>query len=226
MQKFSIPVPKQVVVRDSCIDGAGKGLFLCEDAAENERVAIYTGKVLDAKQVAKSASEYVIQISKNVFLDAKKPEHQAARYINCARKAARTANVRFGAKTTVNYCKETGIAWISVFADKDIAASPESPVELLADYGDSFWDGSGVRLISTRTSGDDDQEDTITATRTGAVQSPAKPRRGAQQGRWTLRRAGLLGAGAKESRAHRRAPRARMRRQGSRRFHEERRYMQ
>ena len=62
---------KLTEVRASTIAGGGKGLFLLEDAVPGDLIARYSGKVLTAeKTVTKIDKQYIVQVNKNVFVDA------------------------------------------------------------------------------------------------------------------------------------------------------------
>ena len=130
---------KKVVVKESTIPDAGNGLFLLESTSRNERITFYSGKHLVASQARNSDSQYIVQISKNNFLDAKGPGHCAGKFINCGRKAKQNINARLSGSSTFTVCKKTHMKWISVFATCNINASFSHPVEIFIDYGPDFW---------------------------------------------------------------------------------------
>jgi len=130
---------KRVVVKTSTIQGAGNGLFLLEPVKRGERLTFYSGKRIIASQARDSNSPYIVQISKNIFLDAQGPGHGAGKFINCGRKAKRNINARFSAANTYTVCKRTQMKWISIFATCDINASVSHPVEIYIDYGPDYW---------------------------------------------------------------------------------------
>ena len=130
---------KKVVVKESTIPDAGNGLFLLESTSRNERITFYSGKHLVASQARNSDSQYIVQISKNIFLDAKGPGHCAGKFINCGRKAKRKINARLSGSSTFTVCKKTHMKWISVFAICRINASVSHPVEIFVDYGPDYW---------------------------------------------------------------------------------------
>ena len=123
----------------SNIKDAGLGLFLCESVKAGDRVAVYSGDVLNLVERWMSSSKYILKISNNVYLDSSDSRHCTGRYINCSRRSGLVPNVRFTAATVCNYDSTTELHWISVFADRDIEASPSNPVELLVDYGKEYW---------------------------------------------------------------------------------------
>ena len=127
-------------VMPSTISGAGLGLFLIEDAVEGDRVAKYSGRVINAQQAAKSASKYLFQVNKNTVLDAQNERYYPGRYINDGPHSNRTINCRFGAGRSTTTEPTTGHEYISIFATKTIKASSDRPVELVLDYGGKcYW---------------------------------------------------------------------------------------
>ena len=130
---------KKVLIKESTIPDAGNGLFLLEFTRRNERITFYSGKHLVASQARNSDSQYIVQISKNNFLDAKGPDHCAGKFINCGRKAKRKINARLSGSSRFTVCKKTHMKWISVFATCDINASVSHPVEIFMDYGPDYW---------------------------------------------------------------------------------------
>ena len=141
--EYIIRIPKvktrKVVVKTSTIPSAGNGLFLLEPVKRGERITCYSGKRITRSQARDSKSLYIVQISKNIFLDAQGPDHFAGKFINCGRKAKRGINARLSAANTYNVCKRTQIKWISIFATCDINASVSHPVEIYIDYGPDYW---------------------------------------------------------------------------------------
>ena len=135
-------MPKKCVVQRSTIPNAGDGLFLCESAKEGERVARYSGVVLNREEIEYSKSKYILMISKDVFLDAEHPSNWEGRSMNCG--IGHRANVRFGASRIHNTCRGCKRAWISVFALRNIFADEDNPKELLVDYGEKYLIGGRV----------------------------------------------------------------------------------
>ena len=107
--------PKQVKISPSQIQGAGLGLYLLEDAKANEWIARYSGDPLTkAEHVQKSHSQYVMQVHKNLFLDAADPIHFEGRFINDARNSKHKVNARFAAGYTTNTCSITDHVWVRI----------------------------------------------------------------------------------------------------------------
>ena len=80
------------------------GLGMCEQARPGERVAIYTGEPISAKEAATSDSAYLLMVNKNLILDAQDPSHDKGRYINCGRMAGKPINATFGAARHASIC--------------------------------------------------------------------------------------------------------------------------
>ena len=133
--------PKKTLVTVSNIPSAGLGLFLLESVKEGERIAIYSGEVLNKTQMLKSDSKYLLKISGNVFLDAQDVHHCRGRYINCGRNSRLTVNARFSASRKCSYDSASNTNWVSVFATTAIKASEKEAVEILVDYGNEYWKG-------------------------------------------------------------------------------------
>ena len=90
-----------------------------------DRVARYYGEVMNAIQARESNNQYIIQISKDTFLDGEKYEETKGRYINDGGAAGRENNARISKTRKLNICDETGRAWISIFATKTILPGEE-----------------------------------------------------------------------------------------------------
>ena len=128
--------PKQVKIAPSQIQGAGLGLYLLEDAKANEWIARYSGAPLTKAELdQKSYSQYVMQVHKNLFLDAVEPTHFEGRFINDARNSKFKKNARFAAGYTTNTCSTTGHVWVRIYATRRIKAGEE----IFIDYGEDFW---------------------------------------------------------------------------------------
>ena len=133
----------------SNISGAGLGLFLLENAKKGERIAVYSGEELNKIQANKSDSKYLLEVSKNVILDARGCRHCDGKYINCGSKTRLTINARFSSCTSYNFNKELNLKWISIFATCDIQASKSECVEILVNYGTKYW-GKFIRQSHTK----------------------------------------------------------------------------
>jgi hypothetical protein len=121
-------------VRPSSIPGAGMGLWLVEDAIKGERLAIYTGEVIDATEAASRTSAYMWKVNKKTFVDAEKDLSRKGRYVNDGGKSGKENNARMSRKRSLNVCKKTGVRWTGIVASKNIKA----PAEIFMSYGKAY----------------------------------------------------------------------------------------
>ena len=121
-------------VRPSSIPGAGLGLWLLEKAKKKDRVAIYSGEVLDALQASKRHSHYMMEINKNTFVDAEHDFSHKGRYLNDGGRSGRKNNCRMSKKRSLSTCSKTGKKWASIVASETIIP----PAELFMPYGRKF----------------------------------------------------------------------------------------
>ena len=141
LEKVPKRVPKEVSVlkrfeiRPSGVEGAGDGLYLMEAAKDCEEIARYSGVILNAEQARQSKSEYIVKVSKNVFLDASGEGHWEGNKANCARKAKKKVNARISAASKPRYRKVSGRYWLPLLAVGPIKHGDE----IFPDYGDEFW---------------------------------------------------------------------------------------
>lgn len=138
------------MVHASNIPGAGLGLFLLEPVKKGERIAVYSGEVLNRTQIVNNDSKYLLRISKNVFLDARDRQHCDGRYINCGRNTRMNINARFSASRTYNYDSASNTNWVSIFSTRDIEASETAAVEILVDYGDEYWNSFDLSTLKQK----------------------------------------------------------------------------
>ena len=91
-----------IAIRPSTIPGAGQGAFALETLPANRLVGRYRGEVIDAQEFdrrypAQTLGEYVLQVGKNTFIDARDPElSNWTRYVNDGHTQGQNlCNVRF-----------------------------------------------------------------------------------------------------------------------------------
>ena len=130
----SVPF-KAFEVKQSLIAGAGKGLFLKENAKEGEEIGRYSGKPLTAEEAKNSSSKYIVRLAADIFLDAASEDELEGRYGNCARKAQIPVNGRIAAVRDFYICPDSGRCWVPIIAAADITA----PEEIVYDYGKMYW---------------------------------------------------------------------------------------
>jgi hypothetical protein len=118
-------------VEKSKIPGAGLGLFMQEKARPNDRVAIYSGKLLTKEQADQSASKYIVQVGK-YYLDGEDTSSAVGRYVNYA--PAQDANARLRAGTKPTWDERRQRWWISIRATKNIGPNEE----IRMSYGQTY----------------------------------------------------------------------------------------
>jgi len=121
---------KELVVKESTLSGAGKGLFTNTFIPKGTRIIEYKGTVTTWNVVKEDPTNgYIYYIKPNHVIDARDHPKSLARYINDAkglvRVKERTNNARF---------RIEGLR-IFVEATKDIQAGEE----IFVDYGAAYW---------------------------------------------------------------------------------------
>lgn len=101
-------------VKDSTIPGAGKGLFAAKLPGKNKQkrvvfranqiIAPYTGEKLTKKQLDQrypgdTLGQYVLQLSKDRYIDARKTDSSVARYANSCQKTSKKCNAKLANNT-------------------------------------------------------------------------------------------------------------------------------
>lgn len=123
---------KQLVVKKSVIENAGKGLFTKKSISKGERIVEYKGKVTTWKEVqnSKDFNGYVFYVTRNNVIDGKPFKKVLSRYANDAAGITRIKGLRNNSK----YVIEKGKVYIEAL--KNIEAGDE----ILVAYGKEYWD--------------------------------------------------------------------------------------
>ena len=121
-------------VRTSNIKNAGLGLFAIKKIKTGGRITKYSGKQIGRAEALASKSSYIVEIHKQLYLDADGPGHMAGRYINDGPFAGIPANARLGSSRQVYKCKKTGRFWIPVIALRNIRPGEE----IIIKYGNKI----------------------------------------------------------------------------------------
>jgi hypothetical protein len=122
---------KHLAIKDSRVPGGGKGLFTVEDRQRPEgergrpvfrkedRIDVYDGELLTAAQLDRrypgDTGRYVLQLSRNKYIDARNPTSCVARWANSSTDARRRnarltpGNWRGGLRATKNIGPDTEI---------------------------------------------------------------------------------------------------------------------
>jgi hypothetical protein len=118
-------------VKKSTIDGAGEGLFYVgkQEFPANKNIALYSTKKVSSTPIS---GHYVLQVSKNKFIDSKNKQNFVGRYINSNKGTKRPPNVRFSSGRVVKKVKDRET--IPIISKKKIKKGSE----LLLNYGKSF----------------------------------------------------------------------------------------
>jgi hypothetical protein len=124
---------EKLQVKNSSVPNLGKGLFYVgkEPFSANKKITDYSARQIDKEQREPDA-RYVLQISKNQFLDSEDPLNFVGRYINDPRNTGKQANARFGKGLQI-YDKEDRKT-IPIYSTKVI--QPNS--ELFINYGKNY----------------------------------------------------------------------------------------
>jgi hypothetical protein len=118
-------------VKQSLIPDAGYDLFYVgpNPIEAGKVIAYYSASEIGNGQ---GKGEYVLQYTKNHFLDAADPKNFAGRYINTPRGSNKQANVRFSSDTKVVWRNER--ATVSILTTKRV----DTDTELLVPYSNAY----------------------------------------------------------------------------------------
>ncbi|MCW3089750.1 MAG: hypothetical protein JWP81_819 [Ferruginibacter sp.] len=123
---------KQLIVKDSTLPNAGKGLFTKTLISKGTRIIEYKGKITSWKDVdhKNGTNSYIYFVTKNHVIDGLPFKKEKARYVNDARGMTRVKGI-------TNNCQyvEDGLK-IYIEATKNIPAGSE----LFVGYGKEYWD--------------------------------------------------------------------------------------
>ena len=101
------------------------GLFCTEHVRPGDVVARYSGKLLTHEQASRSESNYILQISSNLYLDATEKDNWEGRWINDGPHAGREPNCVFASAYNTNAVPNSDRRWIKIFATKPIRPGEE-----------------------------------------------------------------------------------------------------
>lgn len=122
-----------LLVKESQLPGAGKGLFTDKPISKGEKVIEYKGEIINWKEydrrVARDEDGYLFFINKNYCIDAYPTPQYKARYANDARGLTRV-------KGLTNNCDyEVHDNRCFIVAQRDIKAGEE----IFVDYTPDYW---------------------------------------------------------------------------------------
>jgi uncharacterized protein len=123
---------KQLVIKKSTINGAGKGLFTKKFIPKGTRIVEYKGKVSTWKEVDhdNGHNPYIYYINRNYVIDAKPLPKTFGRYANDASGLRKLKSIKNNARYVIDNFR------VYIEAIKDIPAGGE----ILVRYGKEYWD--------------------------------------------------------------------------------------
>jgi SET domain-containing protein len=122
----------QLIIKQSTLPGAGKGLFTKKFIPKGTRIIEYKGKISNWKDVEHSQGEnpYIFYVKRDHVINAAPYKKALARFANDARGLKRIK----GLTNNAEY-QEDGLR-VFIVAKKDIPPGSE----ILVDYGKEYWD--------------------------------------------------------------------------------------
>jgi len=122
---------KHLVIKDSGIPGAGKGLFTKIFIPKGTRIVEYKGKATTWKEVShdEGRNGYIYYIKRSHVIDASKHKSALSRYANDARGLVKIKGLRNNSE----YVDDGRRVFIQ--AKRDIPAGSE----ILVAYGNEYW---------------------------------------------------------------------------------------
>ncbi len=123
---------EDLVVKQSTLPDAGKGLFARTFIPKGARIVEYKGKITTWKEVDNldGNNGYIYYVKRDHVIDASRHKKALARYANDARGLKRVK----GITNNSSYVEDEGRVYIE--AKKDILKGSE----ILVDYGKEYWD--------------------------------------------------------------------------------------
>ena len=123
---------KQLEIKKSTIDGAGKGLFTKKFIPKGTRIVEYKGKVSTWKDVDHDNGQnpYIYYINRSYVIDAKPLPKTFGRYANDASGLKKNKSIKNNARYVIDDFR------VYIEAVKDIPAG----AEILVQYGKEYWD--------------------------------------------------------------------------------------
>lgn len=121
---------KQLVVKDSTIPGAGKGLFTTEFIPKGTRIVEYKGRIRTWQDAQfDNTNYYIFFVNEDHVIDAARSKKSLARYINDAKGLQKIKGLNNNAEFVCDGLR------VFVEAKKDIPAGGE----IFVGYGKEYW---------------------------------------------------------------------------------------
>jgi uncharacterized protein len=122
---------KELEIKESTIEGAGKGLFTKVLIPKGSRIVEYKGTVTTWDVVKDDPTNaYIYYVKPNHVIDARNHPKVLARYVNDAKGLVRTK----GRNNNARFYND-GLR-VFIIAEKDIQPGEE----ILVEYGKKYWD--------------------------------------------------------------------------------------
>ena len=122
---------KQLVIKRSCIPGAGKGLYTKILIPKGTRITEYKGKNTTWKDVVhdEGRNGYIYYVKRSHVIDASGNKKMLARYANDAQGLIKIKGIRNNSEYVVEGLR------VFIHAKKNIPAGSE----ILVAYGNEYW---------------------------------------------------------------------------------------
>ncbi|HLK27212.1 MAG TPA: SET domain-containing protein [Puia sp.] len=123
---------KKLVIKNSVIPGAGKGLFTKVFIPKGTRIVEYKGRATTWKEVDHDDGRngYIYYIKRTLVIDAYNHKKALGRYANDAQGISKIKGLRNNSEYMIDGMK------VFIEAKKDIPAGSE----ILVSYGKEYWD--------------------------------------------------------------------------------------
>jgi len=150
-------------IKDSTIQGAGKGLFAVKAFKKGETVVRYTGDWVNTAdgemENGFGDSDYVFQYSREKSIDAARTNTADGRMVNSSRGRNQPSNVKF----SVDYVRKR----VTIRASRAIRVGEE----LFINYGSAYWERGQPKRVQPAMEGDSGEEPIVLSTLSSGAQS-------------------------------------------------------
>lgn len=122
----------QLIVKQSTLKGAGKGLFTTRDIPKGKKIVEYKGKITTWKEVNehREFNGYIYYVNRHHVIDAAQSKEALARFANDAKGIVRADGLRNNCSYHIEGLR------VFIYSMRDVPAGSE----LLVGYGKEYWD--------------------------------------------------------------------------------------